>query len=412
MPRAAGNGDGANRVWCRDVNDKRRCEPQNPKVVAALGVYSPTHSFRRDLLAYCRLVGVTPHPKLLPMHPDEEEAQGAEMNVSASASGNSLYDLSETETITIKNWQLDHGNCEGLCFALALCPKIHSVCLFNVQLDATQLALVCDVIPKTKAQSLQLEWNDSVRVNEALDSEKVASPAVVEPADPEQPAPAPAAEDFSTVYAQLLEVHSPLVCLSLRANGITPIGAVKLAKALRHNTTLQSLNLFQNQIGDEGALAIAHALPYNTILKTISVANNGITGEGAKALINAITQYEAPASLLKLIEDAESKIQAEIDHAKKAKKKIDRHTAMQNLGLPIMEVINGVQYAPGNAVLEELILSGNDAITETNAITISEILHRFQTKLQTHLRRVKLQRIPSLRPIHQRGQKLSEFILF
>ncbi|KAF1323960.1 Lrr-containing protein, partial [Globisporangium splendens] len=361
MPRAAGNGAGGDRVWCRDVNDKRRCEPHDSKIVTALAAYTPTHSFRRDLLAYCRLVGVMPHPKLLPMHPDEEEAQGAETNSSTSTSGNSLYDLTETEDVTIKNWQLDHGNCEGLCFALALCPKIHSVCLFNVQLDLTQLALVCDAIPKTKVQSLQLEWDCSVLVNETLDSKEAAFPAAAEPPDPEQPAVAPVAKDHSTVYARLLDAHSPLVCLSLRANGITSNGAIELATALRHNTTLQSLNPFQNQIGDEGALAIAHALPYNTTLKTISVANNGITGEryatdkihltiraeeltsflslpvcSAKALICAITQYEAPASLLKEIEDTESKIQAEIDHAKKAKKKIDRHTAMQNLGLPII----------------------------------------------------------------------------
>lgn len=84
---------------------------------------------------------------------------------------------------------------------------------------------------------------------------------------------------------------------------------------------------------------------------------------------------------------------------------------MANLGLPIFEVIDGVQFAPGNSVLEELVLSGNEDITEADALAMSESLDAFQSKLQTHLRHVKLQRIPSLRPIHQRGQKLSEFIV-
>lgn len=85
---------------------------------------------------------------------------------------------------------------------------------------------------------------------------------------------------------------------------------------------------------------------------------------------------------------------------------------MVNLGLPIFEVIDGVHYAPGNATLEDLILSGNDAINEADAVEISEVLTSFQSKLLAHLRHIKLQRIPSLRPIHQRGQKLSDFIEF
>lgn len=104
----------------------------------------------------------------------------------------------------------------------------------------------------------------------------------------------------------------------------------------------------------------------------------------------------------------------QIEHAKKAKKKIDRRTAMANLGLPLFEVVDGVQYAPGNAALEDLVLSGNAAITESDALAMSEALDAFQSKLKTHLRHVKLQRIPSLRSVassQRGGSKLSEFLV-
>lgn len=124
MPRSSQAN--AHRVWSKDSNDARHVSEQDdPSVAADLAAYTPTHSFRRDLLAYCRMVKVTPHPKLIPMHPDEEENEGAE-NAIRNANAN-IYDLSETENVAIRNWQLDQGNARGLCFALALCPKIHSV---------------------------------------------------------------------------------------------------------------------------------------------------------------------------------------------------------------------------------------------------------------------------------------------
>ncbi|TYZ57669.1 hypothetical protein PybrP1_011173 [[Pythium] brassicae (nom. inval.)] len=396
MPRSAEAS--ARRVWAKDANDAQQ---QSPSVAAALGAFSFSHNLRRDVLAYCKLVGVTPHPKLVPTHPDEEETLGADGSAC-------VYDLSETESVAVKNWQLDRGNCQGL--------------LFNVMLDREQLQLICRTIPKTQVQVLQLEWN----VSEPVKADgATATPAASTPGAPSdshgvedargsaQQEKALDCDDESAVFAQLLEAPSPLVVLSLRANGIASAGATAIAHALRTNSTLQSLNLFQNRVGDDGALAIAHALPHNTALKALSLASNGLTGAGARALIGAITKYVAPPALLKEIEDAESRIQAEIEHAKKAKKKIDRRTAMANVGLPVLEVVDGVQYAPGNVALEELVLSGNAAISEDDALAMSDALDAFPAKLQTHLRHVKLQRLPRLRGgvVSQRGRKLSEFLV-
>lgn len=152
-------------------------------------------------------------------------------------------------------------------------------------LDRKQLELLCQTIPATQVQILQIEWNFSenqIATEPKADGEASMPDTVeVESADASQDAgKAEADEDHSAVYAQLLGANSPLVFLSLRSDGITLVGAVEIANALRSNTKLQSLNLFQNRIGDDGALAIAHAVPQNTTLKSISVASNGISGKG------------------------------------------------------------------------------------------------------------------------------------
>lgn len=100
-----------------------------------------------------------------------------------------------------------------------------------------------------------------------------------------------------------------------------------------------------------------------------------------------------------------------MEHAKKAKKKIDRRTAMTNLGLPVLEVVDGVQYAPGNAALEELALSGNDGISADDVAAMSDMLDAFQVKLHLHLRHVKLQRLPSVHRGGVGGHKLSDFLV-
>ncbi|RLN53556.1 hypothetical protein BBJ29_009856 [Phytophthora kernoviae] len=214
--------------------------------------------------------------------------------------------------------------------------------------------------------------------------------------------------DMSEMFAQLINEGSMLVFLSLRANGITSRGAVAMARALRTNKTLEALNLFQNCIGDAGARAFAHALPFNTTLKTLSLASNQLTGHGAKLLVDGLTKYVAPPELLSEFEAAESVIHTQ---AKKAKKKIDRAAVIVQLGLPVLETVDGVQFAPGNSTLEELLLSGNTHLGPSDIDALSEALEKFQAKLKTHLRCIKLQRLPKLQSkIQDPQQHISEFI--
>ncbi|GMF57718.1 unnamed protein product [Phytophthora fragariaefolia] len=314
-------------VWSPDANSARQVPLENVGVTKAIAALPPAHVFRRDLLAYCTLRNLIPHPQLLPLHPDEEERQGAAS--SEASSGSNIYDVSEVEQISIKHWQLDEGNCRGLCFALPLSTKIRSVCLFNVGLDTEQLKLLCSTIPKTHVSALQLEWNQvGVLSTEEPSSpdpisiiqHTTASPAASRPPSAPRSASRPPSagvgnklhhstpqaswdekdlsevrkrelamqqellaggeQDPSEIFAELVAEGSQLVFLSLRADGITSRGAVALAKALRHNKTLEALNLFQNSVGDAGARAFAHALPFNRTLKTLSLANNRISGWG------------------------------------------------------------------------------------------------------------------------------------
>lgn len=422
-------------VWSTETNSQRQLPISNSSVTESLLALSPAHVFRRDMLAYCEVRNLIPHPQLLPLHLDEKESKGADPSETSISSN--VYDLSEIEEISVKYWQLDDGNCQAMCYALPLSAKVRSVCLFNVQLDKEQLDLICSTIPKTHVLALQLDWI-------SISSEKLRNSSTIEESEPSLVSSdgdlrppdefienrtvetedqendnvmqeIVGDEDSSEVFAQLLSDDSQLIFLSLRANGITSRGAAALAKAVRCNKKLETLNLFQNLIDDEGARAFAHALPFNTALKTLSLANNNVSGDGAKFLVDGLTNYPAPPELLAELDAAESRIHSQMEIAKKAKKKIDRATALMQLGLPVLINVDGIQYASGNTTLEELVLSGNVQIGPNDINSLSEALERFQPTLQTHLRCIKLQRLPKLyehkvQEAQQHVQHISELI--
>jgi hypothetical protein len=81
-----------------------------------------------------------------------------------------------------------------------------------------------------------------------------------------------------------------------------------------------------------------------------------------------------------------------LEQAKQAKKKLDRVTAMQNLGLFILQTIDGMPFAPGNNTLQFLTLSGN-ALGDDHLVAIDQELEKFKSKLETHLKKIKIQRL-------------------
>ena len=76
--------------------------------------------------------------------------------------------------------------------------------------------------------------------------------------------------------------------LSLRYMSISDAGAVALAQALYHNSTLKELNLSNNNICDAGAIALAQALHHNCTLKKLDFSKNNIAGAGAVAIAQAL----------------------------------------------------------------------------------------------------------------------------
>ena len=76
--------------------------------------------------------------------------------------------------------------------------------------------------------------------------------------------------------------------LEMYGNQITDVGAIKIAKSLKYNTTLLSLDLSDNNIGDAGAIALAEFLVSNTTLEYFSLAQNQISDIGFELICKAL----------------------------------------------------------------------------------------------------------------------------
>lgn len=80
------------------------------------------------------------------------------------------------------------------------------------------------------------------------------------------------------------------------------------------------------------------------------------------------------------------------------------------LELPVLEhdAASDRWLAPGNATLQELVLSGNARIEEHNVRDASALLDTHGDKLRSHLRRIKLQCLAL--SSSSRDPPLSEFL--
>ena len=91
--------------------------------------------------------------------------------------------------------------------------------------------------------------------------------------------------------AQALQHNSTLECLNLSDNSISDTGALALAQGLHHNSTLKLLNLYNNSISDAGAVALAHGLQHNSTLMLLDLYNNSISNAGAVALAKTLHHH-------------------------------------------------------------------------------------------------------------------------
>ena len=94
----------------------------------------------------------------------------------------------------------------------------------------------------------------------------------------------------AVALAHALHHNSTLKELYLSNNNISDAGAVALARALHHNSTLMMLNLYNNNISDAGAVALAQALHHNSTLERLHLSGNDSIGkEGTHQLVQALT---------------------------------------------------------------------------------------------------------------------------
>ena len=92
----------------------------------------------------------------------------------------------------------------------------------------------------------------------------------------------------AVALAQALHHNSTLEWLDLSNNSVSDAGAVALAQALHHNSTLVWLYLFNNSVSDAGAVALAQALHHNSTLEWLDLSNNSVSDAGAVALAQAL----------------------------------------------------------------------------------------------------------------------------
>ena len=94
----------------------------------------------------------------------------------------------------------------------------------------------------------------------------------------------------ATDLAQALHHNSTLKGLYLYHNNISDVGATDLAQALHHNSTLKELDLSKNNISNVGATDLAQALHHNSTLERLELhGNDGIGEEGTRQLVQALT---------------------------------------------------------------------------------------------------------------------------
>ncbi|RHY81200.1 hypothetical protein DYB35_002930 [Aphanomyces astaci] len=156
-------------------------------------------SFRKDFFAYCKLLNVTPHPKLCPKLDEEDKDLLG-------------YDESDTDTVNVRNWMLDGASLKVMSLALHNCPAIHTVTILSTRPHA--------------------------RVRNNVTWYVVGAAAI----------------------ADMMKANTKLAVLNLFRNDLHDDGAAALAYALTENKTLLHLSVANNHITSQGATAMIRGL--------------------------------------------------------------------------------------------------------------------------------------------------------
>ena len=92
----------------------------------------------------------------------------------------------------------------------------------------------------------------------------------------------------AAAISDALKSNNSLQILKMSWNKITCEGTLQIAEAIKVNKTLQELDMHKNDISDDGAAAISDALKNNNSLQILNMTYNKITSEGATKIAEAI----------------------------------------------------------------------------------------------------------------------------
>ena len=169
----------------------------------------------------------------------------------------------------------------------------------------------------------------------------------------------------ATALAQALHHNSTLKELNLSHNNISDAGAIALAQALHHNSTLKELNLSHNNLSDAGATALAQALHHNSTLKELNLSHNNLSDAGATALAQAL-HHNSTLKELNLshnnLSDAGATALAQALHHNSTLKELNlSHNNISESDAGATDLAQALHH---NSTLERLLLHGNNGIGE------------------------------------------------
>ena len=187
----------------------------------------------------------------------------------------------------------------------------------------------------------------------------------------------------AVALAQALHHNSTLTQLNLSNNSISDAGAVALAQALHHNSTLTHLYLSNNSISDAGAVALAQALHHNSTLTHLYLFNNSISDAGAVALAQALHHNSTLTHLYlsnNSISDAGAVALAQALHHNSTLTQLN----LSNNSISDAGAVALAQALHHNSTLTHLYLS-NNSISDTGAVALAQALHHNSTLTKLHL---------------------------
>ena len=178
----------------------------------------------------------------------------------------------------------------------------------------------------------------------------------------------------AAALAQALHHNSTLSYLYLSNNGISDAGAVAMAQALHHNSTLKELDLSNNNISDDGAVAMAQALHHNSTLKELDLSNNNISDDGAVAMAQAL-HHNSTLEQLDLSNGNDGALEWSIG---------DDKLYLSNNSISDDGAVALAQALPHNSTIKRLYLS-NNSISDAGAVAMAQALQHNSTIKRLYL---------------------------